>query len=174
VQTGQDRPAVRSLDGDPLHVETDVEQAAEPTEYRQARAKPCVRRGDRGPDECEAEKHRPSANQVSAAHAPHYKRCRARPDERRGGHHEEREPDAPVSDPEPVLEGRQPRGEASRDRGVDGEGRRHADARPAQVQRYSRPVKRSSLSSACVASIRRTVPDRERITIESVTAASDR
>ena len=35
---------------------------------------------------------------------------------------------------------------------------------------YSRPVRTSSLSSRCVASIRRDVPDRERITIESVIA----
>ena len=40
--------------------------------------------------------------------------------------------------------------------------------------RYSRPEKRSSLSNAWVASIRRTVPERERITIESVTAPSRR
>src|SRR5207247_4873734 len=31
--------------------------------------------------------------------------------------------------------------------------------------RYSRPLNRSSLSKACVASIRRTVPERERMTI---------
>ena len=174
VQPGQDRPAVRPLHGDPLDVEGDVEQAAERAERHQARAEPRIRRSDRGPDEGEAEDHRPHADDVAAAHAPHRERGQARPDHRRNRHHEQRQPDAAVADPEPVLERRQPRREASPDRGVDGEGRRDADARPAQSQRYSRPVKRSSLSSACVASTRRTVPERERITIESVTAPPGR
>ena len=38
------------------------------------------------------------------------------------------------------------------------------------VQRYSRPVRASSLSSWCIASMRRTVPERERMTMESVEA----
>ena len=45
---------------------------------------------------------------------------------------------------------------------------------PARYGRYSRPLKRSSLSKECVASIRRTVPERERMTIESVAAPSGR
>ena len=43
-------------------------------------------------------------------------------------------------------------------------------AREGQVYRYSKPVRAESFSIDCCAVIRRTVPDRERITIESVTA----